>query len=111
MKLKEFRAKRIYIAGPMTGIRDYNFPAFNAAAKMLRSYGWHVENPAETGLVDSADWVDYMHHDISLLVTCSTIFLLPGWELSTGAVLERHIAGVLRMTIIYADDHKEKLPQ
>src|SRR3990167_7934433 len=28
---------RVYLAGPMAGIEDYNFPAFFAAAKRLRS--------------------------------------------------------------------------
>jgi len=30
------RINRIYLSGPMTGIADYNFPAFNAAAARLR---------------------------------------------------------------------------
>ena len=37
----------IYIAGPMTGIVDYNFQAFHAAAKDLRAKGYTVFNPAE----------------------------------------------------------------
>ena len=38
---------RIYIAGPMTGKKDHNFPAFEAAAKRLRDKGHFVINPAE----------------------------------------------------------------
>jgi hypothetical protein len=29
---ERMRKSRVYIAGPMTGLPDYNFPAFNAAA-------------------------------------------------------------------------------
>lgn len=39
--------KRIYIAGPMSGLPEFNYPAFNRAAAVLRAQGHHVENPAE----------------------------------------------------------------
>ena len=38
---------RVYIAGPMTGLPDFNYPAFNAAAAKLRALGLEVLNPAE----------------------------------------------------------------
>jgi hypothetical protein len=31
--------KRIYIAGPMTGLPEFNYPAFNAEAQRLRGLG------------------------------------------------------------------------
>lgn len=37
----------IYIAGPMTGIPQHNFPAFDAATKRFRERGFGVVNPAE----------------------------------------------------------------
>ena len=38
---------KIYIAGPMTGLPELNFPAFHAEAARLRAFGYEVINPAE----------------------------------------------------------------
>lgn len=38
---------KVYIAGPMTGLPNHNFEAFNAAAEAWRQAGWEVVNPAE----------------------------------------------------------------
>ncbi|MHB1850453.1 MAG: DUF4406 domain-containing protein, partial [Acidimicrobiales bacterium] len=38
---------RIYIAGPMRGVKDWNFPAFDAARDLLVAAGWEVVSPAD----------------------------------------------------------------
>lgn len=94
------RANRVYIAGPMTGLPEFNFPAFQAMAATMRAEGWHVENPAEHGLVDGAEWADYLRFDIGRLSTCEAMMLLPGWSRSRGARLEVHIAKEIGMRIL-----------
>lgn len=98
------RARRLYLAGPMTGFEDFNFPAFNKMAAELRARGYAVENPAEHGVVEGADWADYMAYDLTRLGLCGQVAVLPGWENSKGAQLEVHIARELGMTVVNAHD-------
>lgn len=41
------KKKTTYLAGPMTGLPDLNFPTFHARAAELRALGHEVVNPAE----------------------------------------------------------------
>jgi hypothetical protein len=90
---------RIYIAGPMSGLPEYNYPAFNAEASKLREKGFHVENPAEGPELPS--WAAYMRRALRQMLTCEAICLLPGWTESKGATVEWLLACVLGMSIIY----------
>lgn len=109
---------KIYLSGPMTGLPQYNYPAFHAAARQLRSLGHTVVNPAELhphgrlrrlcyrvlralrlvrGNPPTPTWAEYMRADIRALVGCDMIATLPGWEHSLGAELEVSIAEELGM--------------
>ncbi|MCJ1887384.1 DUF4406 domain-containing protein [Pseudomonas sp. LA21] len=90
--------KRIYLAGPMTGLPEFNYPAFHAEAARLRQLGYHVENPAEIN-PEGGDWAACMRRDIPQLIACDTIALLPGWDKSKGARLEYHVATELGMQV------------
>jgi hypothetical protein len=81
--------KRLYIAGPMTGIEALNFPAFHAEAARLRGLGFEVVNPAEVNPDPNAEWDDCMFADLRELSACDAIVMLPGWESSYGARIER----------------------
>lgn len=92
---------KLYIAGPMTGLPDYNYAAFHAAARKLRAYGFAVINPAETDLEPGTDmpWGDWMRRALGLLVQSDAVALLPGSGTSRGAALECHVANELAMPI------------
>ncbi len=91
---------RVYLAGPMTGIPEYNFPAFNAKAKELRAKGYQVVNPAEHGVHDWATWEDYLRYDLAQVATCGAIYFLSGWESSRGACFEAVIARTLKLEML-----------
>lgn len=96
--------KRIYVSGPMTGIEQLNFPAFNKAAAELRILGFEVINPAEINPDPDADWYACLRADITALMGCDTIAMLPGWEASNGAHLEVHIAHRVGIQVISLAD-------
>lgn len=94
---------RIYIAGPMTGIEDFNYPAFNAAAQMLTSRGHEPLNPVDSEKHNDTDthqtWDWYLRHAIAMVTTADGVALLPGWEKSRGANLEWIVADALGLDI------------
>lgn len=91
---------KFYLSGPMSGIEDFNFPAFHAEAKRLRELGHEVINPAEVNAEHGLPWETYLRRDIKALCDCEGVALMPGWEVSKGAHLEVHVAHRLGMVII-----------
>ena len=84
---------KIYIAGPMSGFPNFNYPTFDAAAESLAAIGHEPINPARTeGREDCETWGDYMRASIRDIADADGIALLPDWELSNGARLEWHLA-------------------
>lgn len=103
-----------YLAGPMTGYPQFNFPAFHAAAERLREAGFNVVSPAEldadAGTAEAAmasehgdlkeagiemTHGDFLARDVKLIADkCDGIAFLPGWEKSKGAKLEAFV-GIL----------------
>lgn len=87
---------RVYIAGPMTGIEDLNYPAFNHAAALLEQAGFKPINPARMeGREDCTTWLDFMRAAVRDVADADGVALLPGWSNSRGARLELRLAGEL----------------
>lgn len=86
---------RVYLAGPMSGYPEKNYPAFHAAAAALRAEGYEVISPAENQIPDTnlGEWQNAMCFDVGECV-CKVmgVAVLPGFEKSKGACLEVHTA-------------------
>ena len=88
---------KIYIAGPMSGMADFNRPAFFAAASEIAASGDIPLNPAV--LPDGLSEANYMLIALTLLQCADAIYLLDGWLSSAGARAEYALAEKLRLKV------------
>jgi hypothetical protein len=107
--------KKIYIAGPMSGYPEFNFPAFFGAQKKLEEKGWYVFNPANkpdeeqlkqsgsfvTGDAKAAiaggfDFREAYTWDVTKVIEADGIYMLRGWEQSPGARGEHAVAVAMK---------------
>lgn len=93
---------KLYIAGKMTGMPDFNFPAFNEAARLLKDAGYDVANPADHGQGKRL-WAWYMRKALKALLDCDAVALIPGHSSSKGATLEVQVAESLGMRVKYVE--------
>lgn len=102
---------KCYIAGPMSGYAEFNFPAFFAAQHKLEKEGYEVFNPAakdsEKAVQTDASFKDgddqklmaggwnfretYLW-DCEKVIYADAIYMLRGWEKSAGARGEHAVA-------------------
>lgn len=87
---------KLYIAGPMTGLDELNYPAFEEAAKLLREAGYKVVSPHEC-IIEDKSWRGCMKVVLHEMINAEGIALLSNWQLSKGAKLEFNIAYELEM--------------
>jgi hypothetical protein len=76
----------IYIAGPMSGIKDHNRPLFKKVAAEIAEQGHSVLNPAM--LPDGLTQGQYMQICLPMVAVADELVMLPGWERSEGAYIE-----------------------
>lgn len=123
---------RLYVAGKMRGVEFFNFPAFHAAAFILRQEGHEVFSPAErdiarhggvdisagnaTGSEEQStkehgfNLRDALGDDLAWICAhAEGIAMLPGWEDSKGAVAERATAIALGLKVFYPWPNNEFL--
>lgn len=76
----------IYVAGPMSGIKDHNRPLFNMVSAELTEQGHSVLNPAT--IPDGLSQGQYMQICLPMVAVAHELVMLPGWEQSEGAYIE-----------------------
>ena len=92
------RGTVIYLSGPMTGIAEFNGPAFQHYAEKYRAQGFTVLSPFEMDAGDHGKpYRHYLCRDMKVLLQpeVERIYMMPGWEKSKGANLELHAAAAL----------------
>lgn len=94
----------LYLSGPMTGHPEYNFPAFNEAARRLRALGFPVLNPADFGVRPGLSYHDILFRDLEMLGRADILVQLEGWADSRGSTLESGVARDLGKPTIPIDD-------
>jgi hypothetical protein len=96
---------KMYLSGPMTGLPDFNYPAFAAAATSLRDRGIDVVSPHEAlGGHGDRTREEYMREDLKQMLECHAVCLLDGYELSPGALLEIEVARQCGMVVLNYED-------
>jgi hypothetical protein len=108
----------------MRGKQFFNFPAFDAARDKLVCEGWEVISPADIDrehgfdaleLSVNTNWNDLSEVDVTreecfdrdmkaIRHDCSAIYMLKGWQGSTGAQAEYWAAKWLHLDIYYEEE-------
>ena len=111
---------RIYLAGPMSNIPQFNFPAFDAAEADLLARGYDVVPPFDLhdpvirpqclaspdgalNSVPSTTWGYALARDVEIIADqgIEAIVVMDGWEKSKGARLEVFVGRLCGLPIYH----------
>jgi len=104
MRRPENWRRRVFLCGPMVGLKDLNAQAFTQAAEKLEDQGFFVENPSRHGAHDWASSADYLRYDVTRLATCERLYLMPGWSTRPESRFLVLVAQKLSLAIDFDDD-------
>ena len=88
----------LYICGPMSGFKNFNYESFMYAESVLQKMGFDAVNPARYDILNERhEWKWYLLRDIKLMIKSKVngLVLLKGFQHSKGAAVEIFIAKVV----------------
>jgi hypothetical protein len=101
---------KIYLAGRMTGVDQFNFPLFAEATAALREQGHEVASPAEHDIESGFDPTlnslegfnpeTAMRWDLDRVYWCDAVVVLPDWQKSRGAAIETRLCWFLGKSVL-----------
>jgi len=120
--------RAVYIAGPMRGIADFNFPAFfaaeipiaeetpdalifNPARRDVEQYGddFAMDTSGDLAEIPEFNLREALGYDLDWICKHATeVYLLKGWSKSKGATAERATAIALGLDVTYEDPNEEQ---
>lgn len=98
----------IYLSGPMTGLPQFNYKAFNNFAELFREHGLLVENPAENPVPACGSWQGFMRLAVAQVAKADVVVMLEGWKESRGARIEYMLARNLDIAVLSTDQAVER---
>lgn len=94
-------SKTIYLAGKVSGLHEESVKEkFRRANEELAEQGYIIVNPVSV-YKKGDNWHASMRANIRMLLECEELHMLPCWQESKGAQLERDIAMRLGMQVVY----------
>ena len=87
---------KVYLAGPIRGVPDYK-ERFAETRRFYEQCGCAVLDPSL--LPEGMEQADYMRIYIAMLQSADFVQMLPGWEESEGATLEKAHADMVGIAV------------
>lgn len=91
---------KIYISGKITDNPNAR-NEFEKQEAVLIMDGHFPVNPFNLNHDHDMTWESFMREDIKALLDCEAIYMLKNWKKSKGAKIEKELAEMLGMRVIY----------
>lgn len=101
----DINGKRVYLSGPITNTKNYKGLFMFAEELVGYDEAEEIFNPAAQ-IPSSSSWEQAMHRCLSEITNYDTVVMLPGWNVSRGARLERDVALACGMRVIDFSENK-----